>query len=170
MRFELYSEGKKHDIDVIVSGEDLDVSFEGKKFRVRLAGAHSDNRIEAVVDGRQMSVVLDEETESTLRITLGGRQVTLGRAQTHLQDGSARPAGQTQAAAEQNALISPLFGKVISVDVKAGDAVDAGQSLVVVEAMKMESVMRADGKHIIKEVLVKEGDGVTKGQVMMRFG
>ena len=169
MKFELFNGGKKVDVEVAVMGEAMDVSFEGKRFRVELAKADSDNRIAAIVDGREVTVVFDDETESALRLTLGGRQVTLGRAQAQLQAGSPAEAGPIPALAEQNALVSPLFGKVISVDVKAGDSVDSGQSLVVLEAMKMESVLRADGRHVVKEVLVKEGDGVTKGQLIMRF-
>ena len=169
MKFELFNGGKKVDVEVAAMGETMDVSFEGKRFEVRLAKADSDNRIAAIVNGREISVVFDEETETSLRLTVGGRQITLGRAQPHLEAGSAVPVGPAPAAAEQNALLSPLFGKVISVDVKAGDSVDSGQSLLVLEAMKMESVLRADAKHVVKEVLVKEGDGVTKGQLIMRF-
>ena len=169
MKFELFNGGRKVDVEVAAMGETINVSFEGKHFEVQLARADSDNRIAATVNGKEVNIVFDEETETSLRLTMGGRQITLGRAQPQLRAGSASPAGPPPAAAEQNALLSPLFGKVISVDVKSGDSVDSGQSLVVLEAMKMESVLRADGKHVVKEVLVKEGDGVTKGQLIMRF-
>jgi biotin carboxyl carrier protein len=170
MKFELYNGGKKVDVEVSPKGENLAVAFEGKQFNVRLVRAASGDGIVASVDGKDLSVVLDEETESKLRLTVDGRPITLARAQVQLQAGSSAPAAASPMAVEQNALVSPLFGKVISVDVKAGESVDSGQSLVVLEAMKMESVLRADGKHLIKEVLVKEGDGVQKGQLMMRYG
>jgi len=169
MKFELYKSGKKLEVDAVVAGEAVEVSFEGKRFMVQLTKADSDDRIEAVVDGREVGVVFDDETESALKLTVGGRQVTLGRAQTHVQAGAPGSEGQAPSAAEANALVSPLFGKVISVDVKPGDSVGAGQSLIVMEAMKMESVLRADGNHVVKEVLVKVGEGVTKGQLIMRF-
>jgi biotin carboxyl carrier protein len=168
MKFELYSGGKKLQVEAIANGEAVEVSFEGKRFKVELTRVDSDGRIAALVDGKELGVVFDEETESVLKLTVGGRQVTLGRAQTHVQSGSSGPE-VPMPAADQNALFSPLFGKVISVDVKVGDAIDSGQSLVVLEAMKMESVLRADGKHVVKEVLVKVGDGVKKGQLIMRF-
>lgn len=170
MRFELFNGGKKVDVEVAQSGEDLGVSFDGKRFTVRLATSPSSDAILASVDGEELSVVLEEETETRLTLSVQGRPVSLGRAQARLLSGPSSPATAAPVATEQNALVSPLFGKVISVDVKAGESVDAGQSLVVLEAMKMESVLRADGKHTISEVLVKEGDGVTKGQTIMRFG
>jgi biotin carboxyl carrier protein len=170
MKFELYDGGKKLEVEVTIVGENLDVSFEGKRHSVRLSRAASGDAIAAVVDGKEMNVVLDDETETALRLTVAGRPITLGRARAQLQAGLTSPSGPAPTAVEQSALASPLFGKVISVDVKAGDTVDSGQSLVVLEAMKMESVLRADGKHTVKEVLVKEGDGVNKGQLLMRFG
>ncbi len=150
-------------------GEDVGVAFDGKKFTVHLARPESGDAIAASVDGKELRVMLDEETETVLRLTVGGRSISLGRARTQLLASPSSPAGPSPAVAESNALVSPLFGKVISVDVKAGDSVDSGQSLVVLEAMKMESVLRADGKHLVKEVFVKEGDGVNKGQLIMRF-
>lgn len=169
MKFELYNGGKKVDVEVSPKGEELAVSFGGKSFNVRLARDGSSDALVASVDGKDVSVVLDEETETRLRLTVDGRPITLARAQAQLQAGSSGPAASPMPV-EANALVSPLFGKVISVDVKAGESVDSGQSLIVLEAMKMESVLRADGKHMIKEVLVKEGDGVQKGQLIMRFG
>ncbi len=169
MKFELYSGGKKLDVEVAQRGEAMEVVFDGKKFNVLLNQAPSGESIAATVDGRDLTVLLDEETESKLCLTVDGRPVSLGRVQATLQGGASEPAA-APVTSEQNALTSPLFGKVISVDVKAGDSVDTGQSLVVLEAMKMESVIRADSKHVIKEVLVKEGEGVQKGQPMIRFG
>lgn len=170
MKFELYEGGKRVDVEVAPAGDGLSVEFEGKRLTVVLARDSSGDGLSASVDGREMSVVLDEETESVLRLTVGGRPISLGRAQAQIRAGPSSPQGAAPAVSEQNALVSPLFGKVISVDVRAGDSVDSGQSLIVLEAMKMESVLRADGKHVIKEVLVKQGDGVTKGQLMIRFG
>ena len=170
MKFELYNGGKKFDVEVNPSGEALDVAFDGKRFSVKLAWPASGESFLASVDGRDLTVILDEETESKLRFTVEGRPISLGRAQVALKAEEAGPGTAIPPVAEANALISPLFGKVISVDVKTGDSVDPGQSLIVLEAMKMESVLRADGKHVVKEVLVKEGDGVQKGQPMIRFG
>jgi biotin carboxyl carrier protein len=168
MRFELFNGPKKVDVEVTQMGENLAVAFDGKKFDVRLTPDSSNDALVASVDGRDLTVVLEEETESKLRFSIDGRQITLARAQTQL-GGDSSGASSAPVIAEANALASPLFGKVISVDVKAGDTVDSGQSLLVLEAMKMESVLRADGKHVIKEVLVKEGDGVQKGQPLLRF-
>jgi len=168
MKFELYGLGRKLDVEVGIEGEEFIVQFEGKRFSVRFPGAPSGDSLLAVVDGKELTVTLEDETESALRICIDGHSASLGRAQAAVMSGS-QEAEDAAPAAEANAVASPLFGKVISVDVRVGDSVEPGQSLVVLEAMKMESVLRADGKHRVSQVLVKEGDGVTKGQVLLRF-
>lgn len=55
---------------------------------------------------------------------------------------------------------APMPGKVVKVLVKPGDAVDEGQGLVIVEAMKMENVLKSAIKGVVKEVFVSEGQAV----------
>jgi biotin carboxyl carrier protein len=60
-------------------------------------------------------------------------------------------------------------GKVLSVKVKAGDLVDPGQGLVIVEAMKMENLLLAPAKAKVGKVLVKEGDRLDSGAILIVF-
>ena len=57
-------------------------------------------------------------------------------------------------------------GKVVRVLVKTGDAVDAGQGIVVVEAMKMQNEIRAPRKGVVERLLVTEGQAVNSGDVL----
>ena len=57
-------------------------------------------------------------------------------------------------------LFSPMPGKVIKVNVKAGDKVKRGKVLLVVEAMKMENNIVAENAAVVEKVVVKEGDMV----------
>ena len=58
---------------------------------------------------------------------------------------------------------APIQGTLVSVDVAAGDEVLAGQQVAVVEAMKMEHVIRAPSSGIVREVTMAEGDVVREG-------
>lgn len=60
-------------------------------------------------------------------------------------------------------------GKVLSVKVKAGDTVTPGQGLLIVEAMKMENLLLADGSAKIAAVHVKEGDRLESGATLITF-
>jgi biotin carboxyl carrier protein len=55
---------------------------------------------------------------------------------------------------------SPMPGKIVKVMVAPGDAVTAGQGVVIVEAMKMENELRSQGAGVVKDVKVKAGDTV----------
>jgi len=66
-------------------------------------------------------------------------------------------------------LLSPMPGLLLSLAVKAGDAVKAGHELAVVEAMKMENVLRADRDRVVKEVLAQPGDSLAVDQKILEF-
>ena len=70
---------------------------------------------------------------------------------------------------EENLVASPMPGKIVKIPVKAGDKVIAGQTLIVVEAMKMQSEFKASHDKTVLEVLVKEGDTVNAHQLMMKL-
>ena len=74
-----------------------------------------------------------------------------------------------EAHAEVGRLTAPMPGKVVSMAVKAGDAVRKGQALAVMEAMKMEHTIAAPADGIVGEVLFAPGDQVTEGAELLRL-
>ncbi|MBM3489592.1 MAG: acetyl/propionyl/methylcrotonyl-CoA carboxylase subunit alpha [Alphaproteobacteria bacterium] len=66
-------------------------------------------------------------------------------------------------------LLSPMPGLVLQVHAAAGEEVKGGQPLVVVEAMKMENVLRAERDGRIKTIAVKVGDSLATDQVILEF-
>lgn len=66
-------------------------------------------------------------------------------------------------------LVSPMPGAVVSFDVKVGDEVVEGQEVCVIEAMKMQNVLRATGTGKVKAVHVKPGQAVAVDEVMMEL-
>lgn len=67
----------------------------------------------------------------------------------------------------ENTIVAPIPGKVVKIPVNAGDAVEAGQTLVIFSAMKMESEYKAKKDGVVKEITVKEGDTVEAKKVMV---
>jgi biotin carboxyl carrier protein len=68
----------------------------------------------------------------------------------------------------QEAIISsPMPGKVVKIPVKVGDKVDAGDTVVIVSAMKMESEYKVKTDRIVKEIKVKEGDTIAANQPLI---
>ena len=65
---------------------------------------------------------------------------------------------------------TPLPGTILDVFVNVGDAVKAGQTVVLLEAMKMENNIEADTAGTVKEVKVRKGDSVLEGDVLVVIG
>ncbi|TCP72841.1 acetyl/propionyl/methylcrotonyl-CoA carboxylase subunit alpha [Sphingomonas sp. PP-CE-1G-424] len=66
-------------------------------------------------------------------------------------------------------LICPMPGLLVRLDVAAGDRVEAGQALAVVEAMKMENILRAEKTGTVKSVAAKTGDSLAVDQVILEL-
>ena len=77
-------------------------------------------------------------------------------------------AGETHA--EGGRLTAPMPGKVVSFAVKAGDLVQKGQPLAVMEAMKMEHTIAAPADGVVLELLYVPGDQVTEGSELLKIG
>ena len=67
-------------------------------------------------------------------------------------------------------MTAPLPGTVIEVFVKAGDQIEAGQVILVIEAMKMKNSIRSVRAGKIIEVLVDANQTVAHKQILVRFG
>lgn len=81
---------------------------------------------------------------------------------------AARPAGAAGGGA--GGVKSPLPGVVLDVLVQAGDAVKAGQHLMILEAMKMENNIDSDRDGVVKEIRARKGDSVLEGDVLITIG
>ena len=73
-------------------------------------------------------------------------------------------------AAVGNKVVAPLPGRVISLKVKVGDTVNAGDEVVVLEAMKMENSITSDYSGTVQQIAVAEGDNVATDAVLLIIG
>ena len=73
------------------------------------------------------------------------------------------------AASTARLIASPMPGLVVSIDVEAGQEVKAGQPVAVIEAMKMQNLIRAERDGVVKAVGVKAGDSVAADEVLVEF-
>ena len=68
---------------------------------------------------------------------------------------------------QQGSLVSPMPGKVVELNVKKGDPVKAGDNLLMIEAMKMNHIVKANEDGVIVELFVQENDQLDYGAVLM---
>ena len=112
-------------------------------------------------------VKIDNQTK-TIELKLNGRKQTV-----QLRDGIdlllEKMGMNTSDSTKINAIRAPMPGLIIDLKIKPGDSVSIGDPLLVLEAMKMENVLKAHGEGIVKQVKVKKGDSVEKGQLLIEF-
>ena len=63
-------------------------------------------------------------------------------------------------------MLAPLAGKIISLNIQVGDAVEEDDEVMVIEAMKMETAVFAPCSGTVKEIRVKQGDMVEEDDVL----
>jgi pyruvate carboxylase subunit B len=78
-------------------------------------------------------------------------------------------AGAASANSGPAPLVAPMPGLVVRVNVRPGDQVQAGQALVVMEAMKMENELRSTSAGVVKAVAVQPGAAVEKGTLLVEL-
>lgn len=104
------------------------------------------------VDYRPMTIAIEG--------VLAGRQPAARLA-------AAQPRSTGGGTATPGGVAAQIAGRITSIKVKAGDAVAAGDVLLLLEAMKMENEIKAPSAGVVREVLVREGARVAEGDVLV---
>jgi biotin carboxyl carrier protein len=124
-------------------GEVYSLLIAGRSHVVRVSPAAEGLEVE--VRGTVIPVEVKHPLEKMLQAASGGR--TASRGET---------------------LSAPMPGVVVAIRVKPGDAVKAGQAVVVVEAMKMQNELAVGHDGVVREVMVAERAAVSAGQALVR--
>lgn len=114
-----------------------------------------------LMDGRSYDAFV-EETPAGLVVWIDGSRFAI---EVHDPRRWSRKTAGPSAEGVQT-IVSPMPGKVVRVLVGPGDAVESGQGLVVVEAMKMQNEMKSTRAGKVLTVAAREGETVTAGQIL----
>jgi biotin carboxyl carrier protein len=160
----------------------LEVQIRGKKRSVELV--REKDRFHCLLDGHPLQVDAMEVATATYSILLDGQsyEVRVHQAPDGLhittrgEDFVAKVIdprrlrggrGAKFEAEGRQEIAAPMPGKVVRVLVKAGDAVEGGHGLLVVEAMKMQNEIKSPKSGKIERVLVSEGQNVNAGEPLL---
>ena len=126
-------------------------------------------KLNITIDGKTYEVDVEAvEPESTAQKL---RSIVTGPAPVRLPATpvASAPAGDSNPVNESKVCRSPVSGIVIRVAAQVGQSLQAGDILLVLEAMKMETNITAPAPGKIVAILAKEGDSVQSGQVLVEF-
>jgi biotin carboxyl carrier protein len=165
MNLAIELDGKPHTVELSRVGERLRCLLDGKPFEadaVEVApGVYS-----ILMGGKSLEVRVEPRPETGaggVRVNVGDREF----AATLRDPREWRPHRGPAAAVEgRQQVLAPMPGKIIRLLVSTGDAVEAKQGLVVVEAMKMQNEIRSPKSGNVERLLVIEGQTVNAGEVL----
>ncbi len=125
-------------------------TIDGKEYQVAIGEISENNVAEVTVNGEAFSVQMEQPTEPEKK------KVELGKPVAE-DNSEVAPAANINAA---NAVKAPLPGTISSVEVEVGQEVKAGDTLVVLEAMKMQNNIEAEQDGKVTAIAVKVGQAV----------
>jgi biotin carboxyl carrier protein len=161
MKLELTIDGVEQQIEILASAPACRFRLRDEPAREAEVEMPEPGAYSVLMDGRSYDAHV-EEAPGALVVTAGGHRFEIEvRDPRRLARGAARRGGEGP-----QTVAAPMPGKVVRVLVTAGSAVEAGQGLVVVEAMKMQNEMKAPRAGRVLTLPAKEGATVAAGEVL----
>ncbi len=161
MTYEVIIEGKPHRLELTREANTFVCKLDNKPMTVD-AVCSRPNVLSLIIEGRAFEVKR-EVYPTDLHIWVNGARYTAEvRDPRSLR--SRRGAGD--AAAGPKKMLAPMPGKVVRVLVTEKEEVEAGQGIVVVEAMKMQNEMKSPKKGVVQKIVAVEGATVNAGDVL----
>jgi propionyl-CoA carboxylase alpha chain len=156
-----------HLTDVDLDDTGATVAIDGKKHRIDTMTRPGARIIEGKFDGAPFSVKIKTAPGG---YTLRYRGVTvLALVATPRGAELLRKIPEKQKADTSKLIVSPMPGLIISIDAKAGQEVKSGEGVAVVEAMKMQNIIRAERDGVVAKVNVAAGASVMADEVMIEL-
>jgi biotin carboxyl carrier protein len=158
-----------------------DVNIDGKNFKLDLELREKSWRCH--LDGREVQLDAVLTRRDVLSVIISGKAYEIKREQTatdlHLWVGPVRYAAEVRDPrslrgrkgcgvddAGPKKLVAPMPGKVVRVLVVQGEPVEAGQGILVMEAMKMQNEIKSPKKGVVQKIVASEGASVNPGDVL----
>ncbi|HKW57218.1 MAG TPA: biotin/lipoyl-containing protein [Candidatus Acidoferrum sp.] len=138
------------------------ISLDGQPLDVDVVET-APNALSVLLDGQAFEFFITPSPAGALQLRAGHHEFSAEVADPRAWRG--RRHGALEAHGLQQ-VVAPMPGKVVSVLVQLGDLVEAGQALLVVEAMKMQNEIRAPKSGKIERLLAIEGQAVNAGEVL----
>lgn len=166
MKFEIRMQGNLHVVELERGRAGWRIALEGKPVQAD-AIELSPGVYSILLEGRSHEVRVAATPDGALKLQSGAHEyvaeVTDPRTWRGRRHGALEAEGRQQ-------VLAPMPGKVVRVLVKAGERVEAGQGLLVVEAMKMQNEIRSPKGGVVERLAVKEGQAVNAGEVLAVVG
>jgi biotin carboxyl carrier protein len=147
------------------NNNNLVLRIEGIEHELKLI-SFKGNAFEFIFDNSFYEIRVLESTSTDLKILMNGNPLTLKKHSrlAEIIEKSAGRGGGGQSS--QNSISSQIPGRIISVSISKGDSVKKGDNIVVLESMKMQVAIKSPRDGVIKDLKVKEGQSISRNDVV----
>ncbi len=166
MKFWVTLQGREAEVEFHTEGEKVFLEADGRRIEADFVRLPDGEVYSLLIDGRSHVVrvsAADEGLEVEIRGAIIPVEVRHPLEKMLLQQGGGRTAARGET------LLAPMPGVVVLLRVQVGDLVQPDQSVVVVEAMKMQNELTATHGGIVTEILVAEKSAVSTGQPLVKM-
>lgn len=168
--FTVNSGTQKHKIEFEKSGE-YNGSIDGKEFSCDVISTSTDQRRFHVLrenKSYEVEIVKADPAAKTVTVKVNGRNYPLEIKDKY--DELLHSLGMDKiGSVKVNELKAPMPGLVLDIIVSEGQTIKKGDPVVVLEAMKMENILKSPADVTVKKIAVKKGTAVEKNQVLIQF-
>ncbi|MFA7105010.1 MAG: biotin/lipoyl-containing protein [Dysgonamonadaceae bacterium] len=138
----------------------------GKEYKVAVE-KENENNIELKVNGKPYTVEVENKPAPKLAPP---KKASAASAAKATSASAAITAAPPTASSSKKAVKSPLPGTIIDIKVEVGDSVKKGQTVIILEAMKMENNVNASSDGVVTKILVSKTDTVGEGDTLIEIG
>lgn len=170
-RYTVTVNDREFDITLDYHAEQLEVVVNGQKREV-VVHQLQDTRMLILIDNRSLEVDVRTNgghTSSGERVVfMRGREIPVS-IEDYALARMRKAAGISSKPGAEKHFKAPMPGLVVEIKVEVGQVVKSGEPLVLIEAMKMENVLKAKAAGTVKAVVVTKGQSVEKGDTLVEF-
>jgi biotin carboxyl carrier protein len=167
--YTILSNGQSHKAQVDISGSDFKAELNGKKMEGSFLKINP-YQFHLIYDNRSFNVDVMKfnKEEKTVVVKINSVKYTLQLKDKY--DDLLKSLGMDSLLSKKISDVkAPMPGMVLSVLVKEGVEVKKGDALIVLEAMKMENILKSPSDGIIKKIIANKGKAVEKNEVLIQF-
>ncbi|CAN5553285.1 acetyl-CoA carboxylase biotin carboxyl carrier protein subunit [soil metagenome] len=155
--------GTKHEVEINRTDDSVHAVVDGREYTLDVS--QPEPGLYVLRDGSKMSVAfVSNLADGTSQVSINGHTIDVKLTDPKRLRGSSVDAEHADGAAE---IKTAMPGKVVRILVAQGDAVQKGDGIIVVEAMKMQNEMKSPKDGIISEIRVAESDTVGAGDTLV---
>lgn len=161
MIYEVSIAGQTHKVELLRAGQGWLCKLDGRELPLDVTSVQN-GALSILVEGKSYEVRQENSATETNIVVGRERFGAVVRDPRSLR--SRRSSGAAEAGIKK--VVAPMPGKVVRILAAEGTAVEAGQGVVVIEAMKMQNEMKSPKKGMVKKINAAEGAAVEAGQVL----